>query len=118
MRLHLNSQIYPYQMNEMNLTSGIFAELFETYAGIQSSYYNGTETINQFALGYSDFQPSPMFVFDTSRADESLIDSSVDIRIEMKARENIPANTAAHCLIIYDNEFTYSPFDGLVVRSI
>lgn len=117
-RLHLNSQIYPYNMNMLDIGGGLCAELYNDYANIQSSYYNGTEPANPFSLNASDFQLSPLFVFDTSRADESLIDSSVDIRVEIKSKENIPANTAAYCLIIYDNEFTYSPFDGIVVRNI
>lgn len=118
MRLHLNSQIFPYNMNELNIGGGLYAELFNNYAAIQSSYYCGAEPVNPFHISCTDFQVSPLFVFDTSRADESLIDSSIDVRIEMKTRENIPANTMAYCLIIYDNEFFYSPFDSIVVRKI
>lgn len=118
MRLHMNSQTYPYNMNEVNVSNGQMAELYEMFANIQHSYYNGTEPMNLFALNYGSFQLSPLYAFDTSRADESLIDSAVDIRVEIKTRNNIPANTAAYCIIIYDNEFTYSPFDGVVVRSI
>lgn len=117
-RLHLNSQIYPYNMNVLDLGGGIFAELYNSYASIQSNYYNSAETSNPFALSCTAFQESPLFVFDTSRADESLIDSSVDVRVEIKTRQNIPPNTAAYCLIIYDSEFTYSPFDGIVVRNV
>lgn len=116
MRLHLNAQIYPYHMNDIDIGGGLLAELYQNYANIQASYYNNTEPLNLFLLKSPDFQFSPLFVFDTSRADESLIDSSVDIRVEIKTRENIPANTAAYCVIIYDNEFSYSPFDGIVTR--
>lgn len=118
MRLHLNSQIYPYNMSELNIGGGVYAELFNYYCGIQSSYYSGVEATNPFHLTCGQFQACTLFVFDTSRADESLIDSSVDIRVEIKTRQAMPANTAAYCLIIYDNEFTYSPFDGLVMRKV
>lgn len=118
LRLNLNSQIYPYNMNEINLNSAQYSELYDMYSHIHSSYYNGAEATNPFGLSYIDFQSSPLFVFDTTRVDESLIDSAVDIKVEIKTRENIPEKTAAFCLIIYDNEFTYSPFDGLVVRNI
>lgn len=117
-RLHLNSQIYPYNMNMLDIGGGICAELYKEYANIQSSYYNNTESSNPFGLSAADFQLNPLFVFDTSRADESLIDSSVDIRVELKTKQNIPANTAAYCLIVYDNEFVYSPFEGIVVRNV
>lgn len=117
-RLHMNSQIFPYNMNELNFDDALFSEWYGMYSNIQTSFYNGTESTNLFQISYGEFQDSPLYVFDTSRADESLIDSSVDIKVEIKTRENIPANTSAFCLIIYDNEFTYSPFDGIVVRNI
>lgn len=118
LRLHLNSQIYPYNMGQLAIADGIFAELYNTYSQIQSSYYNGMEPVNPFNLSCAEFQNSPLFVFDTSRADESLINSAVDIKIEIKTAEAIPNNTAAYCVIIYQNEFTYSPFEGIVMRSI
>lgn len=117
-RLHMNSQIYPYNMNQIDIDGGQFSELYDMYTRIHSSYYNDTESANKFALTFGGFQASPLFAFDTSRADESLIDSAVDIKVEIKTMENIPANTAAFCLIIYDNEFTYSPFEGIVTRNI
>lgn len=117
-RLHLNSQIYPYNMNELDIGGGIYAELYSHYANAQSTYYNNVELSNPFLMGFTDFQKSPLFVFDTSRADESVIDSSIDVRVEIKTRENILADTSAYCLIIYDSEFTYSPFDGIVVRNV
>lgn len=118
LRLHLNSQIFPYNMNDIDIEGAQYSELYDMYTRIQQSYYHGTETTNFFALKYGHFQSCPLFAFDTSRADESLIDSSVDIKVEFKTRENIADNTAAFCLIVYDNEFSYSPFDGLVVRNI
>lgn len=118
LRLHLNSQIYPYNMNEFDVDGGLYSELYDMYARIQSSYYNGIEPTNLFKISYGAFQDYPLFAFDTSRTNESLTNSSVDIKVEIKTSENIPANTSAYCLILYDNEFTYSPFDGLVIRNI
>lgn len=117
-RLHLNSQIFPYNMSAFNLHGAEYSELYDLYKRVQPSYYNNTEAVNEFTLNYASYQSSPLFVFDTSRADESLIDSSVDVKVEIKTSRNIPPNTAAFCLIIYDNQFTYSPFDGIVTRNI
>lgn len=117
-RLHLNSQIYPYNLNDVIIGGGIFSELYNMYMQIHQSYYNYSEAPNLFGLKFGKYQTSPLFAFDTTHADESLISTSVDIKIEIKASENLPVNTAAYCLIIYDNEFTYSPLDSLVVRSI
>ncbi|XP_031632652.1 uncharacterized protein LOC116346630 [Contarinia nasturtii] len=117
-RLHLNSQVYPYHMHEFDIGAGRFSELYEAYANIQSSYYNGAENRNQFAIDFAKFQTNGMFAFDVSRSDESVKNGAVDIRLEIKASENIPAKCTAYCLIIYDNEFVYSPLDGIVERSV
>lgn len=117
-RLHMNSREYPYRMHDWDIGAGVFAQIYHAYSNIQSSYYNGVDDENLFGLSYKDFQNDALFVFDTSRADETLEHGTVDIRIEMKAYENLPAKTAAFCLIIYDNGFTYSPSNGLVVKSM
>lgn len=117
-RLHMNSQIYPYNLNDVVIGGGIYSELYNMYIRIQSSYYNDSEGRNPFQMKFGQYQECPLFTFDTTYADESLIGSSVDIKVEIKASENMPANTSAFCLIVYDNEFTYSPFDSVVVRGI
>lgn len=117
-RLHLNSQIYPYNLNDVDIGGGLYSELYNMYIQIHSSYYNYSEAPNLFGLKIGEYQNCPLFAFDTTHADESLISTSVDIKIEIKASQNIPQGTAAYCLIIYENEFTYSPLDSLVVRSI
>lgn len=118
LRLYLNSQVYPYNMHDVDISGGKFAELYNAYANIQSSYYTGGEDQNLFAIDYKDFQTNTLFAFDTSRSDETVKNGSVDIRIELNASENMLPNTTAYCLIIYENEFTYSPLDGIVSRSM
>lgn len=117
-RLHLNSQIFPYSQNDLDIGGGLYAELYHSFMKIQNSYYNGTEPLNPFFLACAIFQNTPLFAFDTSRMDESMINSSIDIRVEIKASQNFPDNTVCYCLIIYDNEFIYSPFDSIVTRKI
>lgn len=50
MRLHLNTQIFPYQRNELDIEGGIYSELYNAYANIQYSYYNNTDPTN--LIGY------------------------------------------------------------------
>ncbi len=69
-------------------------------------------TLDEFKLH------APIFVFDCSRQNESLKNSMVDIRIEIQARENIPANTSAYCLIINDNVVLYNPYTNVVNKVI
>lgn len=104
MRLHLNTQIFPYQRNELDIEGGIYSELYNAYANIQYSYYNNTDPTNLIELAYGEFQDNTLFVFDTSRADESLINSAVDIKLEIKSSQDIPANTNGYLLIIYDEQ--------------
>lgn len=117
-RLHMNSNVYPYHMHDVDIPNAKFAELYQAYSNIQTSYYNGSDCKNLFALDYKDFQSDVMFAFDTSRSDESIKHGSIDIRLEIKASRNLPAKTTAFCLIIYENEFTYSPLDGIVTRCV
>lgn len=50
MRLHLNTHIFPYQRNELDIEGGIYSELYNAYANIQYSYYNNTDPTN--LIGY------------------------------------------------------------------
>lgn len=118
LRLYLNSQVYPYSMHDLDIGSAKYSELYEAYANIQSSYYNGVENINQFSVDYGEFQSCVIHAFDVSRSDESVKNGSVDIRLEMDTITNFSSKTAAYCLIIYDNEFTYSPLNGIVERVV
>lgn len=105
-------------MNDIDIKKAKYAELYQSYANIQPSYYNGVEGKNHLANNFADFQTDVMFAFDTSRSDETLKNGTIDIRLEIKASENFPTEVTAFCLIIYENEFTYSPADGLVERRV
>lgn len=116
-RLHMNSQVYPYHMNDLNIPEGLYAELYQAYANIQPSYYHTGEK-NMFANDFGHFQDRLMFAFDTSRADETLTNCAVDIQLEIKVAKVLPTKTKAYCLIIYDNQFKYSSCDGLIERCV
>lgn len=118
LRLHLNSQIFPYNAEEINIGNAQYSELYNSIASIQSAYYNNTEPINPFALSFGEMQDCTLFAFNTSYGESSMIDSAIDVKIEIKTRQNIPANTRAFCLIISDTEYSYNVFDGIVMRSI
>lgn len=118
-KLYLNSEYYPYDNYNSHFVNGNYQELYFALMQIQSSYYNDPEDKNNtLLLTYEQFQSNPLFAFDCTRSDESLIGGTVDVRLEINARENIPPNTVAHCLIIHDNHIEYSPFSGVVVRGV
>lgn len=110
-KLYLNSQSYPYDNNQPNFGKFMHQDVYHTFLRIQNSYY----PLDYF---YETFATAPIYAFDCSRSDVSLLGGSIDIRLEIDAgSNNISANTAAYCLIIYENQFEYSPSSGIVVKS-
>lgn len=116
-KLLLNGECYPYESYNSDFTNKNFNDVYKAFAQIQGSYYPTTSR-GVYAYDYKGYLTSgPIFTFDCSRSDDSLTGGTVDVRLEINAKQNIPANTAAYCLIIYESQFEYSPFSGVVVRS-
>lgn len=116
-RLHLNSESYPYDNFKSNFATSYCQELYHAFTKIQESYYPQYSGLNPNNYPYSSFAQQPIFAFDCSRTDE-LLGGSVDVRLEINASANIPANVSAYCLIIHENHFDYSPFRGIVTKSV
>lgn len=116
-KLHLNSECIPYDNYNLDFPNSKIHELVFAYLRIQKAYYTGYQNKNPVELSYETFLSHPIFVFDCTRSDESLFGSIVDVRLEINARQNIDANTAAYCLIIHDNQIDYSPFSSIVVKT-
>lgn len=118
LKLYLNNERYPYDDLNLNFDEGHFSELFNLFQNVQQTYYNGTSIINPMIVNLNAFQLRPLFAFDCTRSDESIKTGMVDVRIEIEASQNIPANTTAFCLIVHDNLVEYSPFTSIVRRVI
>lgn len=116
-KLFLNNDIFPYNNFDTDFANANFQEIYASLLQVQSSYFN-TDTYNPFSMSLDDFSTQPLFAFDCSRSDESLMNSTVDVRIEINTRQNIADRTTAFCLIIHDNIVTYSPFDGIVNKGV
>lgn len=117
-KLHLNNERYPYGDLNLNFGTNCHHEAYYMLAKIQQSYYNKPCDVNPITSSLLSYGNRPVFAFDCSRSDESIKKGMVDVRIEIEARENIPLNTAAYCLIIHDNLVRYSPFSSIVHREI
>lgn len=117
-KLFLNAQCYPYDNYQSKFADSMVQDLYNSYLRIQRSYYPECKGDNPYDYFYEKYLTAPIFAFDCSRSDESLLGGSVDIRLEIDAgSNNIVDKTAAYCLIIYENQFEYSPFSGIVVKS-
>lgn len=117
-KLIMNNERFPYDDLNCNFEEISYHELYHMFAKIQKSYYNGTSTMNPLEIDFAGFLTRPVFAFDCSRTDERIKNGMVDVRIEIEARQNIPQNTSAYCLIIHDNIIRYSPFTSIVHREI
>lgn len=116
-RLYLNNKRYPYDDMNLNYENGDFCETINMLDLIQNGYYNGTQQSSPLsAFELIQRKELAVFYFDCSRSDESIQNSMVDVRIEMDARKNFPADTTAYCLIIHDNLIQYCPATGIVQR--
>lgn len=117
-KLYMNNERYPYDNLNLNFGENSFHELYHSFLKIQHSYYNNSAAYNPLDITFTEFTRAPVFAFDCSRSDETVKTGMVDIRLEIHARANVPANTSAFCLIIHDNLVWYSPFSSIVHRDI
>lgn len=117
-KVFLNNDAYPYINMDSNFTQNNYEDAYIALINIQQSYYGPNSADSPFYLARDSFGSRTIFAIDCSNSDDSLLNSTVDVRIEINARTNIAANTVAYCLIIHDNVISYSPFDGIVSKSI
>ena len=110
-KLFLNSQYYPYMNMNLNFENNEYALLYDMFLNFQCSYYGKHRS--ESIISRSDFKDRmPLIIFDCSCQPESIKFGPVDVRIEFEARENIPLNTSAYCLIIHDRLVEYKPMEG------
>ena len=111
LKVHLNSEVYPYEDFRADFTNNVTAILYKAYAEFQKSYYE--REYSEPLLAKNIFQQFvPIIVVDLSRQNDNVKSSTVDLRIEFETDKAIPAKTAAYCLILHDQIITYSPLNG------
>ncbi|XP_050066419.1 uncharacterized protein LOC126555556 [Aphis gossypii] len=111
LKVHLNSEVYPYEDFRADFTNNVTAILYKAYAEFQKSYYE--REYSDPLLPKNIFQQFvPIVVVDLSRQNDNVKSSTVDLRIEFETDKAIPAKTAAYCLILHDQIITYNPFNG------
>lgn len=110
-KLYLNNERYPYDNFNLNFRGSNYLELYHMFIGIQQAYYRKSNPYKPIETSYNQFKDRPFFAFNCTQSDET-------IKNGIQARQNIPANTSAFCLIIHDNLVWYSPFSSIVHRDI
>jgi len=99
-KVYLNSQCYPYGNLNLNFGNAQLALLYEMYAHFQTSYYDKEAGPLLSCAEFRDH--SPLIVIDCSKQCETVKSGAIDVRLEFECQANIPAHTAAYCLIIHD----------------
>jgi len=116
-KVYLNSQSYPYGNLNLNMDQAQYALLYNMYAQFQTSYYdrNAPDPL----LSRTDFKDhAPLIVIDCSKQCESLKSGAIDVRLEFECQANMPAHTAAYCLIIHDKIVEYNALRSSVTRRV
>lgn len=111
-KVELNSEVYPYDNLNLNFKNNHWSLLYHMYAQFQSHYY---QKANEPIFEPKKFKTiCPIAVINTSHQNESLKSGAVDLKISFETSQNIPANTHAYCLILYDKIVKYSPLTNSV----
>lgn len=121
MRLFIGAESYPYTPLEAKFATKQIAVLFENFLSFRKQYYFNNEhyDVGQASITIEEFITSfPLWVIDCSRQSEVIKGGAVDVRLEIDASKNFPANTTAYSLIIYDRLIEYTPFSGIVRQLI
>lgn len=118
-KLFLNNVSYPQENVCANFELNQYSILYHMFAKFQETYYH--QDPKRRLAPYMDvatYKQAPLIVFNCERQNESVKNSSMDIRLEIEARKNFPARTSGYCLIIHDNIVNYNPYTSIVSKGI
>lgn len=117
-KVYLNSDCFPYENLNVNFEENKYAILYHMYASFQKKYYFDLPDRSPL-LTYKTFKENaPLIVIDCSRQPEAVKKGLVDVRIEFQTKVNVPNNTTAYCLIMYDNVVVYNPCTNITNKLI
>lgn len=115
-KVHLNSDSYPYDDLNIKFGQERFAILYEMYVRFQQNYYMKEP---QPLLSCQEFKnKAPIIVIDVSHQNETVTSGPIDIKIEFETDNNIPSNTSAYCILIHDRLVEYTPLTAQVRKVV
>ncbi|XP_073814316.1 uncharacterized protein [Musca autumnalis] len=114
-KVHLNSETYPYDDLNLKFDDNRYAVLYDMYARFQQTYYMREP---QPLLTYKNFKENAIAVIDISNQNETIKNGPIDLKIQFETNKQIPPNTSAYCLIIHDRLVEYVPLTGIVRKVI
>lgn len=115
LKAFLNSESYPYEAIRCDFEKNQFIDPFQKYCDFQKNFYG--QNLSQPILDYGNFKSRCLFVIDCTKQNESIKQTTVDLKLEFESSNTFPADTRAYCLIIHDSIVEYKPISD-IVRSI
>lgn len=112
-KLHLNSEVFPYDNINVNIENNQWSILYEMYAQFQQSYYYQRHG-EPYLSPENYLSKGPLMVLDCCHQMESVKGGAVDIRLEFETLKQIPDKTSAFCLILHDKLIKYNPLNNIV----
>ncbi|XP_053592961.1 uncharacterized protein LOC128667328 [Microplitis demolitor] len=111
-KLFLNSQGYPCDNLNLNISRNQYALIYDMYTNFQTSNYDKESKPLLRKTEY--LQEAPLYIIDCSKQNESIKSGPVDIRLEFESDEHFPDRTSAYCLILHDRIIEYNPLSSTV----
>ncbi|KAL4123298.1 hypothetical protein QTP88_015496 [Uroleucon formosanum] len=100
-KAYINSVEYPYEDFNESFDKNLFTMFYQNYIDFQKHYYERDNS--QPCLSREKYKElGPFICIDCSRQTDDAKISNVDLRLDIEAANNFPANTAAYCLVIHD----------------
>ena len=121
-QLFLNETRYPYELPQIDFSKNRYSLLYENFCNFYSNYYKQPFQAPQFNM--STFVSTiPMIVIDCSHQRDTfnittpnsgIASGPLNIRLDLRFKENLPEGTNINCMILYDRMFSYRAMDGIV----
>ncbi|XP_063915484.1 uncharacterized protein LOC135131604 [Zophobas morio] len=106
-RLHLNSNVYPYESWKLDFTKNRYREAYQAYCNFYKQF-NDQDRAKPI-LKYDDFKRRSIFVLDCSKHPEPIRYATVDVSLDFESDNDFPENTKAYVIIIHDAIIEYIP---------
>lgn len=106
-KAYLNSETYPYEPIKCDFNKNQFIEAYQNYCDFQKLFYG--KLYGKPLMDYELFKDRSLFVIDCSKQNESLKQTTIDLKLEFESSTQFPDNTRAYCIIIHDCLIEYKP---------
>ena len=104
--VNLNGEKYPCYDTISNFALNDYSVLYETFDNFKKEFYGFNSFVGGTQVNFATFKTLfPIIVFDVRHQSEKIKTGVVDMQLNFKFNEVVPANTTAYSIIISDRQF-------------